>query len=61
MRFKPRTLDQIANERQALLAELTGMEAALKAITEDIGEVRTKLTHNYILETRIRQAAGAVS
>lgn len=56
MRVKQRTLDQIADERQSLFAELTGMESTLKAISEDIAEFRAKLTQNYILERKIRKA-----
>ena len=61
MRLKERTLDNIANERQALLAELTGLECTLKAISDDIGKLRTLLTHNYIQETKLRQAAGSTN
>lgn len=57
MRIKARTLDKIADERQVLFAELTGMESTLKAISEDIAEFRAKLTQNYIQEQNIRKAS----
>lgn len=61
MTTKMRTLDDVANERQALLAELTGMEAQLKRLSEKIGDINIRLTHNYIQEARLKQAAGLIA
>lgn len=61
MNSKIRTQDDIENERQALMAELSGKELDLRKVTDKIGDIRTKLQHNYNQEARLKQAAGLTS
>lgn len=61
MNTEMRTLDDIENEWQAKMAELSGVENNLLKMHEKEWELRTDLQHLEIQRTRLKQAAGEVS
>lgn len=56
MTTKLRTLDDIENEWQSKMAELTGLESKLLELHEKEWQIRTELQHLEIQRERLKQA-----
>jgi len=61
MNAKLRTLDDIENDWQSKMAELTGLEAKLLELHEKEWMIRTDLQHLEIERDNLKKAAGEVS
>lgn len=55
MNSKMRTIDDINNETQARMAELTGLESKLLELHEKEWQIRTDLMHLEIQRQRLKQ------
>lgn len=61
MTTQMRTLDDIENEWQSKMAELTGLESKLLDLHEKEWQIRTELQHLEIQRERLMQAARATN
>lgn len=59
MKFKMRTLDDIENDRQAKMAELSGVETRLLELHDKEHEIRTELQHLEVQKERLESAQPA--
>ena len=59
MTSKINTLQDIENEHQSKMSELTGLEAKLLELHQKEWEIRTELQHLEIQKERLEQAAPA--